>query len=201
MDTFILPTLPGELHWEKPPLDWKIRSDNGLTIVAGENTDIFRDPSGKIPRDDAPAALFTPSDTSFILSARIMVNFNSDFDAGGILLYERDDLWAKLCFEYSPQKQPMVISVVTRGTSDDCSSVIIDGREVYLRVALTSHTIAFHYSLDGSYWHFVRFFSLGILKNLQVGFCAQAPAGKQCTAVFSEIRYQAKLLKERRSGE
>lgn len=201
MTKYTLPTVPGEFQWKNQPLDWKIGSDNSLTIISGEKTDWFCDPAIKHPLDNAPAALFIPPDANFLLSAKVMVNFVSDFDAGIILIHEKDDLWAKLCFEYSPQKQPMVVSVVTRGMSDDCSSVIIDGREIYLRIALTLETIAFHYSLDGSYWHFVRYFSLGILKNMKVGFSTQSPTGKQCTAVFSEIRYQVGILKNRRSGE
>lgn len=201
MTGFILPTVPGEFHWKNHPVDWKIGVDNSLSITAGEKTDWFCDPGKKIPLDNAPTALFVPPDANFIFGAKVMVNFVSDFDAGGIQIRERGDLWAKICFEYSPQQQPMIISVVTRGTSDDSSSVIIDGQEVYLRVALTPETVAFHYSLDGSYWNFVRYFSLGILKNLRVGLSTQSPMGEQCTAVFSEIRYRAGVLKDKRSGE
>jgi regulation of enolase protein 1 (concanavalin A-like superfamily) len=201
MTKYILPTIPEEFHWKNQPLDWKIGSDNCLTIIAGEKTDWFCDPVKKYPLDNAPTALFVPPDANFLLSAKVMVNFVSDFDAGLILIHVRDDLWAKLCFEYSPQQQPMIVSVVTRGISDDCSSVIIDEREIYLRIAMTPETIAFHYSFDGSYWRFVRYFSLGIPKNLQVGFSAQSPTGEQCTAIFSDIRYRAGVLLDKRNGE
>src|SRR5207342_974724 len=109
------------------------------------------------------------------------------------------DLWAKLCFEYSPQHQPMIVSVVTRGVSDDCNSVVIGGREVYLRIAHTPRTTAFHYSLDGRYWQLVRYFTLGELHNLQVGFSSQSPTGQKCTAVFSKIHYRAGALKDNRN--
>jgi regulation of enolase protein 1 (concanavalin A-like superfamily) len=201
MDTFTFPLIPGELQWKNQPLDWKIGPDHSLTILAGANTDWFIDPAGNYTRDNAPSALFTPPDASFILSARVEVNFASDFDAGVIQIREREDLWAKLCFEYSPQKQPMIVSVVTRGTSDDCNSVIIDGHQVFLRVALTPQTIALHYSRDGHYWHLVRYFTLGKLDNLRVGFSSQSPTGQKCAAVFSEIHYRSGVLKDNRSGE
>jgi regulation of enolase protein 1 (concanavalin A-like superfamily) len=201
MTRFNLPTIPGELLWMNQPLDWKIGTDNSLTITAGEKTDWFYDPAKKVLLNNAPSSLFVPPDNKFFLRAMVSVDFLSDYDAGAIQIFESDKLWAKLCFEYSPQKQPMIVSVVTRVTSDDCSSVFIDGNEVYLRIAQTPEATAFHYSLDGTYWQFVRYFSLGELKNLRVGFSTQSPTGTQCTAVFSKICYQAGKLKDKRSGE
>jgi regulation of enolase protein 1 (concanavalin A-like superfamily) len=201
MTTFILPSIPGEFQWKNQPVDWKVGPDNSLTIVAGERTDWFIDPAGNYAQDSAPSALFVPPDANFIVSAKIVVNFVSAFDAGVLQLRESDERWAKLCFEYSPQQQPMIVSVVTRGTSDDCNSVSIDGREVYLRVAVTPETIAFHYSRDGAYWHLVRYFTLGKMGQVRVGFSAQSPTGQQCTAVFSDIRHRAGVLKDNRNGE
>jgi regulation of enolase protein 1 (concanavalin A-like superfamily) len=191
MTTFTLPSVPGEFQWKNQPLAWEVGADGSLTIQAGEHTNWFIDPTGNYARDSAPGVLFEPPDASFIVSAKVTVDFMTNFDAGVLQLRENDERWAKLCFEYSPQGHPMVVSVVTRGTSDDCNSVVIEGREVYLRVALTPQTIAFHYSHDGAYWHLVRYFTLGKLENLRVGFAAQSPSGAQCTAVFSDIRYRA----------
>jgi regulation of enolase protein 1 (concanavalin A-like superfamily) len=131
----------------------------------------------------------------------VTVDFGADFDAGVLRIHANDQLWAKLCFEFSPQRQPMVVSVVTRGLSDDCNSVDIHGNVVYLRMAVTPQTVAFHYSQDGTDWHFVRFFSLGKLSAPQVGFSSQSPTGPGCRVVFSQIHYRAGVLKNNRSGE
>lgn len=202
MTTLTLPSLPGDLQWKNDPVDWKVGPDNSLSITAGAKTDWFVEPSGSTwVSTNAPAALFTPRDEHFLLNARVTVNFASTFDAGVLLLYEREDLWAKLCFEYSPQNQPMIVSVVTRGLSDDCNSTVIDGNTVYLRVAQMGEAFGFHYSLDGTYWNMVRYFTLGQVENLQVGFEAQSPTGEGCTVDFSEITYRPDLLKEMRTGE
>ena len=95
----------------------------------------------------------------------------------------------------------MIVSVVTRGVSDDCNSVSIGDHSVYLRIYRQSDVLAFHYSLNGRYWHFVRFFSLGIVEQLRVGFSTQSPMGQGCRAVFSEIRYAASALPDLRNGE
>jgi regulation of enolase protein 1 (concanavalin A-like superfamily) len=201
MMTFVLPRLPKELHWNNTPLEWNVGQDHSLTISAGERTDWFFDPAGNLSIENSPSALFTPPDENFLLSARVTVQFASMFDAGALIVYADDQRWAKLCFEYSPQKQPMIVSVVTRGSSDDCNSVPIDGNQVYLRMARKDHTMTFHFSLDGQFWHFVRYFTLGTLTNLQVGLSAQSPTGSGCTAVFSEIRYRQGTLQDNRSGE
>jgi regulation of enolase protein 1 (concanavalin A-like superfamily) len=201
MTTFTLPAVPGELHWKNQPLDWKVEPGPSLAILAGENTDWFVDPAGTMAKDNAPAALFAPPDENFLLSAKVSVQFTSTFDAGVLQVRERDDLWAKLCFEFSPQGQPMIVSVVTRGTSDDCNSVPIQGQTVFLRIACNAQIFAFHYSLDGRYWHMVRYFTLGKLGALRVGFSSQSPTGQQCRAVFAEINYRAGTLADNRSGE
>jgi regulation of enolase protein 1 (concanavalin A-like superfamily) len=205
MPTFTLPPLPGELQWENDPLEWKVQSESRLVITAGPRTDWFMAPAGDQPQNDnAPSALFVPPDEHFILSAKVKVDFASDFDAGGLQARERDDLWAKLCFEYSPQGQPMIVSVVTRGVSDDCNSTPVAGNEVYLRLACLSRNagaFAFHYSLDGRYWYFVRHFALGKLSHLRAGLSSQSPTGEKCRALFSEIHYQARALKDLRNGE
>ncbi len=201
MDTFILPSIPGEFHWTNKPLTWSLGAGESLTVVAGELTDLFVDPGGHPPKDNAPVALFTPPDDSFLFSARVKVDFASTFDAGVIQIRDGEDRWAKLCFEYSPQGQPTIVSVVTLGTSDDCNSAPVDGTEVYLRAAVTPPTIALHYSLDGHFWRLVRYFSLGSLDNLRAGLSAQAPTGSKCTAIFSEIQYRKGALNDIRSGE
>ena len=129
------------------------------------------------------------------------MKFASAFDAGVIQVRVNDELWGKLCFEYSPQHHPMIVSVVNRGVSDDCNSVVIDGNEIFLRVALTPKTISFHYSHDGLFWYFVRYFTLGNHNNVKVGLSAQSPTGKKCEVIFSEINYSSGVLKDNRSGE
>lgn len=201
MTTFTVPTLPGPLHWHGEPTAWTVTPEGGLSISAGAQTDLFIDPAGTMAKDNAPCAFFTPPDANFVLSVKVTVGFGSAFDAGVIQLRATPTLWGKLCFEYSPQKQPMVVSVVTRGVSDDCNSAVIDGTEIYLRVVRTPQIIAYHYSHDGQFWHFVRYFSLGELDTVQVGLSAQSPTGEACTAHFTEITYRPGVIKDYRNGE
>jgi uncharacterized protein len=201
MKTFRLAGLPADLEWRREPKEWEVREDGSLSIAAAGRTDLFNDPGTGAGNDTAPAALFPPPDGAFSLSARVGVAFGSTFDAGVLQEWVRDDIWAKLCFELSPQGQPMIVSVVTRGVSDDCNSVVISAPSVFLRVSQLVHSTAFHYSLDGKSWIFVRHFSLGSIDGLRVGFSSQSPTGPGCRSVFSDVRCTAGALTDLRSGE
>lgn len=183
-------TLPAALEWRRPPDAWQVGPADTLTITAGPATDWFADPAGTTLTDTAPRALFVPPDAEFRLSAQVRVAGAAAFDAGVLVVEAQPDRWAKLCLEWSPQGQPTIVTVVTRGTSDDCNGATLAAPEVYLRVARQAAPWAFHYSHDGRWWHLARYFSLGPRARVHVGLSAQSPTGQQCTAVFSEIRYQ-----------
>jgi len=201
MTDFLLAAIPGELSWRHSPVTWNVDAEERLTIQAGAATDWFSDPAGATRKDDAPSALFVSADQGFTLSARVQVAFASTFDAGALLARVSDDMWAKLCFEYNLQRQPMVVSVVTRGVSDDCNSAPIAGDSVFLRITRREAILAFHYSLDGLFWQLVRYFSLGDAPQMSLGFSAQSPTGSGCVATFSRIRYSPSAVSDLRSGE
>jgi regulation of enolase protein 1 (concanavalin A-like superfamily) len=200
MEGVSLPTIPHTLSWDNPPAAWK-HVNKRLSIGAGPQTDLFRDPQGKVVMTNSPRLLFEPDSGDFVFSARVEVDFNSDFDAGVLVIYGDEQSWAKLCFEFSPQQQPMIVSVVTRGLSDDCNSVPIQDNNVFLRLARIGQAFAFFYSTDGEYWHLVRHFSLGEPGAIKVGFSTQAPRGEGCTARFGYITYAQRTIANIRSGE
>jgi regulation of enolase protein 1 (concanavalin A-like superfamily) len=199
-ETVTLPAVPAPLRWEVAPAAWSAGGDGALTIVAGPRTDMFVSPQGDEPTLNAPRLLFAPAG-DFMLSARVAVEFVSTFDAGVLLLYAGERSWAKLCFEYSPQRQPMVVSVVTQGFSDDANAFVADGTEVRLRVARLGRAFAFHASTDGKFWQLIRHFTLDSHASVAAGFEAQSPLGEGCTARFTEIVYAPGRLGDLRSGE
>ncbi|MCC8088775.1 MAG: DUF1349 domain-containing protein [Rikenellaceae bacterium] len=112
------------------------------------------------------------------------------------------DLWAKLCFEHAPDYKPMMVSVVNKKYSDDNNHHYVEGDEVYARISgLGGGAYAFHYSLDGEFWHMFRYFEMGTDKKLKIGFLSQSPRGEEFKTVFSEIKYSAGKLQNIRNGE
>jgi regulation of enolase protein 1 (concanavalin A-like superfamily) len=198
-ETVTLPQLPLSFQWDVPPERWNITADSGLTIGAGARTDLFIDPQGAAVALNAPRLLGRPNG-DFLLSARVSVGFGSTFDAGVLVVYGHDRLWAKLCFEYSPLHQPMVVSVVTRGTSDDANAFTVEGNQIWLRVARMQPAWAFHASTDGQHWQLIRHFALGETGDLAAGFLAQSPTGPGCTAAFDDLRFAPERLHDIRDG-
>ena len=199
MNTIEIPGLNGPGVWDIAPVAADF-SDGVLSITAPGGTDLFTDPMGSTIKDDAPRIAF-PADARFTLSARVSVDaFVSTFDAGVLFVWTDALRWGKLCFEFSPQGQPMVVTVTTNGVSDDCNHVPVTQDHVYMRISRMDPAIAMHYSLDGQTWHMVRYFALAGATSFAVGFSAQSPTGNGSTARFSEIRYSTEPIADLRSG-
>lgn len=201
MEAVTFASLPSPLRWIGTPQAWSLDGEERpkLAITAGGKTDWFLDPGGSVNILNAPALVF-PVLAPCMLKARVTSNASATFDAGVLAVYQSDNQWAKLCFERSPQGQLTIVSVVTKGTSDDCNSVPVDGSTVYLRLSVLEKAYAFHYSLDAHTWNLVRYFTLDQRKTVEMGFLSQSPLGDGCTASFDEIAYEPKLLNDIRSG-
>lgn len=189
-----------------PALEWLATEgdatfeDGTLTMVAGPRTNWFNDPTTEARDVSAPVLAF-PANEDCQLSARVRVGFAETFDAGLLLVHQSDDDYAKLCLERSPDGEHMVVSVVTRGTSDDANGPLIDGDAAFLRISRVGPAVAFHYSLDGECWQLIRLFRLRDPERPTViGFCAQSPLGDRCAASFSEISYRLATLENPRDG-
>lgn len=177
-----------------------------LTASATRHSDIFIDPGAgeqlsAEPMLNATTLLGVPPDGDFQFSSRVMVDFASTYDAGVLLLWINDRHWGKLCFEFSPQGEPMIVSVVTRGVSDDANAFVVDGQEVWLRVSRIGQAFAYHAALDGKSWRMIRFFALeGTSASTKIGFEAQSPTGDGCVVTFDNIRFTRERLGDLRDG-
>jgi len=137
--------------------------------------------------------LFGPAD-DYVLSARVKVGFKAKWDAGALVVWADDHHWAKLSFELSPAGQPTMVTVVTRGLSDDCNSIPISGNTVHLQIAKSGSAYVFYSSSDGKNWQVLRVFNMGERLKPRVGFESQSPAGEEGEVVFSGIRYSPQKI-------
>jgi len=199
MSDILQPLQQFELTWTNPSASQQIDGEV-LRITSPALTDLFTDPAGEVVKDNSPRAVFTPA-LEFTLSAHVTVDFGATYDAGVLMFYVDNEHWAKLCFEYSPQGEPMIVSVVTNDVSDDCNSVPLARNDVYLRITRLGQAFAFHYSEDGTYWRMVRYFTLRQTADLRAGFSSQSPTGAGCHVIFDHIQYSPRSVKDVRSGE
>lgn len=199
IDSKQIGAIPYPLKWENEPKEYTI-SKKSVTIVAGEKTDMFRDPNVTYNTDNAPKLLFD-APASFVLTASIGHNFNNKWDGGAIVLKQDSLNWIKFCFERDYTGARRIVSVVTRNISDDCNSVEVKTNKVFYKVAKADNVITLYYSLTGKNWFLVRHFQFDTTKSLQVGFLAQSPTGKSCKVRFADITYSAKKIKDPYIGE
>lgn len=192
--------LPMALRWLAPAPAWKA-DEHGLELSAAAETDLFSDPAGGSPVA-APAALIGAAPSGdFLFSARVSCEQRSTYDAGVLLLYRDEKNWAKLCLELSPQGIPTVVSVVTRGVSDDCNSFACERAEISLRITRIDDYFAFHAASGDGPWQLVRYFALAGEGEVEIGFMAQSPTGSGCSARFEQIAFEQRRLRDLRNGE
>lgn len=200
--TTAVPRLPA-LEWAgvEGAAEYLEHDDGGeLRVTAAAGVDWTNDAFGGPQQQAATALGFVPTG-DFTLSAKVRVlTDRTTFDAGALAIWGDPDHWAKLCFEFSPQGEAMVVSVVTNDYSDDCNSTLVHDDAVYLRIIRSGKGWAFHSSTDGSTWTFVRVFRLAFDGPVRVGFLVQVPMGETCTAVFDSISYSTTLPGDVRDG-
>jgi uncharacterized protein len=205
-DKFDLPELPFPLSASHVDVFRHDDQGGGVVATALAHTDFYVNPGGTDSADaetllNAATLLGLPPAGDFQFSAQVTVDFRSQYDAGVLLLWIDERNWSKFCFEFSPAAEPMVVSVVTRGVSDDANAFTVPDRSVWLRVSRIDQVYAYHASTDGTTWQLIRVFTLGDqLSEHRIGFEAQSPTGDGCTVTFSDIRFASHRLAELRDG-
>ena len=185
---------------------WSVEGPASISVVAPPRSDIFIDPRSDEKTDaglqlNAATLMGLEPAGDYQLRARVTVAFASMFDAGALLVWIDQRHWAKLCFEFSPAGEAMIVTVVGRGVADDANGFIVDGRSVWLRVSRIDRAYAYHASLDGKHWQMIRYFKLESgSASATVGFEAQSPTGEGCAVRFDEIGFRLERLAELRDG-
>lgn len=207
-DQLIVPGMPSPLA-PSPEGLWRVNEGAGaVTVSAQPRTDIFIDPSGGAGQD-APEPVLNaatllgdlPPEGDFQFSARVSVGFAATFDAGVLLIWRDERCWGKLCFEFSPEAEPMIVSVICRGVADDANAFVVADRSVWLRVSRIGRVYAYHASLDGRTWQLIRVFSFdGDTARDRIGFAGQSPTGEGCDVTFDNISFRPERLADLRDG-
>jgi uncharacterized protein len=198
-DSVRLSFLPRALFWENTPIAFKT-ANNGFTIDAGEKTDMFRDPNVAYNTDNAPKLLCI-ADSNFVLTAAIHHDFVNKWDGGAIVLKADSLNWIKFCFEKDYTGQKRVVSVVTKGISDDCNSAAATANTIYYKIAKAGNVITLYYSANARDWFLIRHLQFDSTAPLKLGFLAQSPTGRHCQVTFSDIHYSTRKIADPYLGE
>ena len=186
------------LHWEHL-LKWTPLPQSGLRAVVPPVTDYFRDPAGEKVKDNGPY-LWRDVTGDFVSRLHVRPAFTGMYDAGGILVRQDEERWAKLCFESTNFGTTAAISVVTRGLSDDANGVDLAAPDLWLQICRAGDTFGMQYALDGRNWRKVRRFHLPLPPAVRVGLLAQSPGTTGTTVDFLWFSIESRTVADTRTG-
>lgn len=194
-----IPGVPKEPHWVNPPADFHI-GGHGIEIVASAKTNKYIAADGSMVSDTANRLVFE-ADPNFILRTQIAHPFASMWDAGCLILEGDPENWIKFCFEGDYTGAKRIVSVVTRGTSDDCNSMAVDKPAAYLEIARIGDVVFLYTSETGKDWTMVRVLNFKFEGKLWLGLLAQSPEGDSNRVHFDHIKYKPTAMKDYWKGE
>lgn len=175
-----------------------------MAFRAGAKTDYFCD-----PKDDhaststAPILLAKVDNTKpFTLLAKVTPGFTAKgtYNAGALYVYVNDRRWQKHAFEQDERGNHRVVSVRTRGTSDDNNHDVVQGPTVYLKISSDTRTMASYYSLDQKTWQLVRLYRNDYPAEIWAGVSAQCPVDTGTVSHFEGISLTQNTVSDFRLG-
>ncbi|HDY64654.1 MAG TPA: DUF1349 domain-containing protein [Phycisphaerae bacterium] len=188
-----------ELKWFNAPDCWEFDDNGTLSVQPNPKTDWFATPNE--PVIESAGFLYREVEGDFTLSMLIRPTLLRFGDAGALALRVDSALWCKLCMERSPTGETSVVSVVTKGWSDDANGELISRPGCYLRLTRKGCNVGMHYSFDGTTWRFVRCVAMDLPDKVMVGVLAQCPFGADCSVEFSSADLKLEPVQDFRSGE
>ncbi|OLQ94290.1 hypothetical protein BIY21_00380 [Vibrio ponticus] len=190
-------SIADDFKWLNPPKHYQL-DENGITIRPFAQTDFIRSYNSTVV--DNASFYFTQVEGDFCLQAEVHCLLVGKYDAGALMIRSDEEHWAKLCIERCADDGISIVSVVTNTWSDDTNNECLASAHCHLRVIRQGDLIAFHYSLDGKVWRFVRKFPINWRETLQVGVAAQAPFVDGAEIEFSHIQLGSNTISNFRDG-
>lgn len=172
------------MKWKNKPNKYQIE-ENTICMTAQQGANLFNSPNSD-RREHTFPFWYTDFEGDFLIKCKVTPGFVNVYDQGDIIIWENEDKWIKLAYENSDNGYPAIVSVVTEGTSDDCTGQVIQG-SVWLLACRRDNVFALHYSEDGVKWNMARIFRLDMNKKVQIGISAQCPSGTECRVVFEDL--------------
>lgn len=172
---------------------------SGISMVAGHGTNLFNSPGGYFKCSDFPYR-YVEYSGDFIVTCRVLPEFENTYDLGSIVVWDNQDSWIKLAYEYTDNGYPAIVSVVTREYSDDCNGPEMQG-PVWLQINRKGDVFALHFSHDGVNWQLARICRVPMAEQIKVGISAQCPSGEKCKVRFEDFTIRENTYSNQRKAE
>lgn len=182
------------------------RHGDAIEIIAPAHTDFFCNGGAGQEEGIDPESLcnapfyYAEVEGDFVLRTKVTHAFESVYDSCSIMVMQDMTHWAKSCFERTDFGTHAVVSVVTKGNSDDANGPNVEGDAVWLQMCRKGDSFAFHYSLDGERFYMTRFFTMPVGPVAKVGLLAQAPTGQGGVRRYEQLSIEARTVANIRMG-
>lgn len=176
-------------------------SGSSIQATVGEGTDFFNSPEDNTIAATA-SLLYREATGDFVATALVQPDFSSVWNAAALMAHIDSLNWIKFAFENSDATGPGIVSVVTRGVSDDANGPILEGRaSIWLRIIRKGNLYALHWSENGRDFKMARLSVLPESDTVKIGMEAQSPVGKTATHTFLYFSLEERTVEDMRKGE
>lgn len=188
------------LEWRTQPRSATVK-DGILTVTVDKNTDFFNNPEDGAISTTAPL-LYEKIEGDFVVKALVRPDFEDVWNAVSLMVYIDSLHWIKFAFENSDATGPSVVTVVTKGVSDDANGAIMSGeKEVWLKLIRKNNNYSMLWSLDDKEYKMARLTSMPAADVVKVGIEAQCPVGESATHEILYYHSENKTVQDMRKGE
>ena len=190
----------GAFQWMHPPTSFSL--ENGtLQVVAEKETDFFNNPEDGTITSTAPL-LYREMSGDFVVKALVQPDFSSMWNAVALMVHLGDKHWIKFAFENSDATGPSIVTVVTKGVSDDANGVILDGKDqIWLKLIRKGNIFSMLWSIDGKAYKMARLTAMPAADSVKIGIEAQCPVGESATHEVMYFGVEKKTVADLRKGE
>lgn len=189
----------GAFRWLNKPVAVEF-SEGTMSVTAPEKSDFFNNPENGEVSASAPL-LYQQIEGDFVATALVKPDFTDQWNAGALMVHIDEANWIKFAFERSDATGKSIVSVVTRGVSDDANGVRLDAFDsIWLRLIRKGNNFAMHWSSDGDTFVMARLAQMTDAHPVKVGLEAQSPVGRAVTHEFLYFNIEKKTVQDLRAG-
>lgn len=189
----------GSFKWMNEPGSFTL--ENGtLKLVAEKGTDFFNNPVDHSITLTAPL-LFQEVKGDFVAKALVRPDFSSLWNAVALMVYIDEMNWIKFAFENSDATGQSIVSVVTRGVSDDANGVVLSSQDqVWLKLIRKGNIYSMLWSTDGKAFKMARLSAMPAVDVVKIGIEAQCPVGASASHQIDYFGLEKTTVEDLRKG-
>ena len=184
-------------EWLNNP-DSYVISDSSLSVIVSEGTDFFNNPEDGSAVGTAPL-LYRELGEDFVAYALVEPDFTSQWNAVSMMVYLDSLNWIKFAFESSDATGPSIVSVVTKGTSDDANGVVLNEIDrVWLAIIRKDNIYSMHWAINGEEYNLARLTKMPDYGPVKIGIEFQSPVGEKATHTLHYFHMEERTVENLR---